>query len=306
MIIKNIRRQNVLFFIGPALAVYVLFIIYPFVSSIRYSFYNWDGFGPLTQFVGWKNFSFVLLSHSFSPFLWRAIGHNLYFFVISMVLTLVFGLGVAYFLVNINERASRWFQTIYFIPLVIPPVVLAYLWSIYLEPNYGVISTLLDKLHLNALNVPFLGSHSLALPTIAVITAWAGMGFPIMIFLASLINVPKDLLEAARIDGASSFRSFFSIILPIIKPTILTITTLNFIGSFGTFDLIYIMEGTQAGPGYATDVLGTLFYRTAFGGFGTTAQGLGLATALAVVGFGIVMIASVVFVYLQKQATIEW
>ena len=300
------QRSVIWLFITPAFVIYLIFIVYPFLSSFRYSLYNWTGVGALTNFLGLHNYAYVLLSRQFSGYFWRAIAHNLYFFAVSTVLTLLIGLGLAVALMGIAERPARWFQSIYFLPLVIPPVVVAYLWAIYLEPNYGVIATIGSQLHLHALELPFLGSQSLALPTIAVITAWAGMGFPILVFLASLMDIPKELQDAATIDGAGPIRTFFSVTLPLIRPTIYTIMTLNFVGSFGTFDLIYIMEGTQAGPNYATDVLGTLFYRTAFGGFGTTAQNMGLAAALAVLGFGLVMVASTVFVYLQKRSVIEY
>lgn len=296
----------VLLFVGPPLILYLAFIAYPFVSSIGFSLYNWNGIGPLQDFVGLGNYQFVLTSSSFASQFWRAILHNLYFFGLSMVLTVFVGLTLAYLLVGIPERAATWYEALYFVPLVIPPVVVAYLWATYLEPGYGAIPTLLSDLHLNAINQPFLGSESLALPTIAVISAWAGMGFPILIFLAALVGVPDELLDAARIDGAGRFRTFISVVFPLIRPTFFTITTLNFIGAFGAFDLIYIMEGTQAGPNYATDVLGTLFYRTAFGGFGTVAQGMGLATALAVLGFVIVMLASAVFVWAQRRYQVEF
>lgn len=292
-------------FLTPALILYLIFIVYPFLSSIRYSLYNWNGDGPLRNFIGLKNFTYVLFSHAFAPYFWRAILHNLYFFALSMILTSIFGLLLAYLLVAVKERASRWFQVVYFIPMVVPPVVVAYLWSMYLEPNYGALPRLLSALHLNALNIPFLGSQAFALPTIAVITAWAGMGFPILIFVAALINVPGEMIEAAKVDGAGRVRVFGSVIFPFIKPTFLTIMTLNFVGAFGAFDLIYIMEGTQAGPSYATDVIGTLFYRTAFGGFGATAQSVGLAAAIAFVGFIIVMIASAILVMLQRRASID-
>ena len=301
------RQKHVVWlFITPAFVIYLIFIVYPFLSSFRYSLYNWTGVGALTHFLGLHNYVYVLMSRQFAGYFWRAIAHNVYFFAISMILTLGIGLGLAVALMGIAERPARWFQSIYFLPLVIPPVVVAYLWAIYLEPNYGVIATVGSQLHLRTLELPFLGSQSLALPTIAVITAWAGMGFPILVFLASLMDIPKELQDAATIDGAGPIRTFFSVTLPLIRPTIYTIMTLNFVGSFGTFDLIYIMEGTQAGPNYATDVLGTLFYRTAFGGFGTTAQNMGLAAALAVLGFGLVMVASTVFVYLQKRSVIEY
>lgn len=302
---KARRRLLVLGFVTPALALYLLFIIYPFVSSIRYSLYNWSGVGPLTDFIGLSNYTYAMFSHAFASQFWRAIWHNVYFFLISMVLTLVIGLGLAYALLLLKDRASRRYQTIFLLPFVLPPVIVAYVWSSYLEPNFGVFYSVVSTLHLGFLNRPYLGSTALALPTIAGITAWIGMGFPILIFFAALIDVPSELLDAAYIDGAGRLRVFSSVLVPLIRPTILVITTLNFIGAFSTFDLIYIMEGTQAGPAYSTDVLGTLFYRTAFGGFGSTAQSVGLATAMAVIGFLIVMMASGVFVYLQKKSSVQ-
>jgi raffinose/stachyose/melibiose transport system permease protein len=293
----------VVVFVAPALALYLLFVVYPLLSSIRYSLYNWNGVGALTDFVGFKNYSYAMFSHAFSGQLWRAIKHNLEFFAISMVLTLVIGLGLAYALTLVRERPSGRYQTIYLLPFLLPPVVVAYVWTAYLEPNFGVLGALASDLHMNFLNQSYLGSTALALPTIACITAWVGMGFPILIFLAAMIDVPIELRDAASIDGAGRLRYFSSVLLPIIRPTILVVATLNFIGAFSTFDLIYILEGTQAGPSYHTDVLSTLFYRTAFGGFGTTAQGVGLATAMAVIGFVIVMLASAIFVYIQKRVS---
>lgn len=298
------RRWTVIVgFLAPAALLYVIFIVYPFLASLRYSLYNWNGVGPLSDFIGLKNYSYILFNHSFATEFWRAVLHNFYFFIISMVLTTIFGLGLAYLLMRIHEKTSRYLQTVFFIPMVVPPIVIAYLWAMYLEPNTGAIPAIMSALHITFVNSAFLGDPRLALPTIAVITAWAGMGFPILIFIAALIGVPDELIEAAKIDGAKNFRTFWSVIFPIIKPTYLTVMTLNFVGAFGAFDLIYILEGTQAGPNYATDVLGTLFYRTAFGGFGATATGVGLATALAVVGFVIVMIASAILVQLQKRAS---
>jgi raffinose/stachyose/melibiose transport system permease protein len=285
----------------PAFALFALFVVYPLVSSVRYSFYNWNGTGPLTNFIGLHNYSYTLLSHEFSPEFWRAVWHNVYFFAVSMVLTLIVGLTLAYLLLLVNERASQRYSVVFILPFTLPPVVVAYIWTIYLEPNFGVFYSITSALHLDWLAAPFLGSTSLALPTIAVITAWVGMGFPVLVFLAALSDVPKDLLDAAALDGAGRLRTLFSVLIPSIRPTLVVITSLNFIGAFSTFDLIYIMEGTQAGPSYSTDVLSTLFYRTGFGGFGSTAQSMGLATALAVVGFVIVVAVSGGLLWVQKR-----
>lgn len=291
-------------FAAPAIALFALFVVYPLISSVRYSFYNWSGTGPLSDFIGLRNYSYTLFSHDFAPEFWRAVWHNVYFFAISMVLTLLVGLTLAYLLLLINERASQRYSIVLILPFLLPPAVIAYLWTIYLEPNTGPYNVIADNLHLSWLYVPFLGSTSLALPTIAVITAWVGMGFPVLVFLAALSDVPKDLLDAAALDGAGRIRILFSVLIPSIRPTLVVITSLNFIGAFSTFDLIYIMEGSQAGPNYSTDVLGTLFYRTGFGGFGSTAQSMGLATALAVVGFVIVVGVSGGLLWVQKRVAV--
>lgn len=288
----------------PAFALFALFVVYPLVSSVRYSFYNWSGTGPLSDFIGFKNYTYALFGHGFSGEFWRAIWHNVYFFVISMALTLVVGLTLAYLLLLVNERSSQRYSVVFILPFTLPPVVVAYIWTIYLEPNFGVFYAVTTFLHMNWLALPFLGSTSLALPTIAVITAWVGMGFPVLVFLAALSDVPKDLLDAAALDGAGRIRTLFSVLIPSIRPTLVVITSMNFIGAFSTFDLIYIMEGTQAGPSYSTDVLSTLFYRTGFGGFGTTAQSMGLATALAVVGFVIVVAVSGALLWVQKRVSV--
>jgi raffinose/stachyose/melibiose transport system permease protein len=169
-----------------------------------------------------------------------------------------------------------------------------------------VLSTVLQGAGLSSWDLPWLGSETLALPTITVIASWASVGFAMLIFLAAMVGLPIDILEAARIDGANPFQLFTRIVFPLIRPTFITLMTLTFIGSFGTFDLIYVLEGTQAGPNYATDVSGTLFYRTAFGGFGATAQNMGLATALAVLAFIIVMVVSAILVRLQKRYTVQY
>jgi raffinose/stachyose/melibiose transport system permease protein len=288
-------------FIAPGFILFGMFVIYPLLSGIRFSLYNWTGTGPLNDFVGLGNYVYTLFDAQFSQEFWRAVGHNFYFFAISMVITLFMGIGLAYLLMIIKEKASQRYTVIFMLPFTLPPVAVAYIWAIYLEPNNGVISNILTFLHLEALDLPFLGSPSLALPTIAVITAWVGMGFPVLVFMAAMMDVPTELLEAATLDGAGKFRTLWSVLLPAIRPTILTITTMNFIGAFSTFDFIYILEGSQAGPNYSTDVLATLFYRTGFGGFGTTAQSMGLASALAVLGFLIVMFFSAIFIRLQRR-----
>jgi len=302
----HLGSRAFLLLLVPGLGIYLAFIVYPFLTSFAYSFYNWNGIGPLTGFVGLGNFIYILTSQAFGIFFYRAIIHNLYLFGMTTLLTTVVGMLVAYLLTSISERATRVYQVIYFLPYVIPAVVVGFLTSIYLEPNFGVVSTVLQQLGLSSFDLPWLGSETLVLPMIALIGSWASIGFAMLIFLAAMVGLPTEALEAARIDGANRVQLFTRIVFPLVRPTFITLMTLTFISSFGTFDLIFVLEGTQAGPNYASDVSGTLFYRTAFGGFGATAQNMGLAAALVVLGFIIVIAVSAVFVWLQRRYTVQY
>lgn len=283
----------------PASLIYLVFVIYPLLASFRYSLYNWSGVGPLNDFIGLNNFAYVFNPHQFLPYVARAFLHNLYFFVLAFLLNAILGFALAYLLSTIHQRASLVFQVLYLVPYLIPPIVVGFAWSILLTPGYGPLAHLSQVLHVPYL--PVLGSSSLALPTVVGITTWSILGLPVLIFLAAIINIPQEILDAARVDGCGSLRVATHIVFPMLRSTFFTIITLTWIGSFAVFDLVFVLEGTQAGPNYSTDVFGTLFYRTAFGGFGATAQGMGLAAAVAVVGFLFVMVISGLFVWLQRR-----
>lgn len=293
------RPWSYLWMLIPATAIYFVFVIYPLLASFRYALYNWNGVGPLTDFIGLRNFSFIFDPNGFLPYVLPAFLHNLYFFVLAFLLNAVFGFLLAYLLSVVNQRVSLFFQVLYLVPYLIPPIVVGFAWSILLTPGYGPLAHLARALHVPY--VPVLGSSALALPTVVGITTWSVLGLPILIFLASIINIPQEVLDAAKVDGCGSFDVATRIVFPMLRSTFFTIVTLTWIGSFAVFDLVFVLEGTQAGPNYATDVFGTLFYRTAFGGFGSTAQGMGLAAAVAVVGFVFVIIISGLFIWIQRR-----
>lgn len=301
---QRIRRYSFLWLLAPAMVLYLLFIVYPLLSGLRYSLYNWDGVGPLKNYVGLENFVYLLTSRTFSHFVYRAIGHNLYVFGLTVILQLFFGLVVAFLLTRV--RAARFFQTAYFIPYTLSLVVVGFLWGLLLQPQWGLVNQMLVKVGLGHLAQPWLGSPSLALLTIILVATWQGIAFPIMVFHAGIIGVPQEILESARVDGASHWQVFWRILAPLSLSTAVLLAMLLFIGSFGAFELIYIMQGAEAGPYYATDVLGTLFYRVAFGGMGATATGMGLASALAVLNAIIVTPISLVFVRFQRRFIYEY
>lgn len=287
----------------PALLLYSLFIIYPFARSLQLSLYRWPGVGAM-KWVGLQNFADFLFRPPFADMFWRALGHNMTVLGLNLLYSLGVGLFIACIL-STRPRGHGLYKTIFFIPHTLSLVITGFLWSLLLHPQWGAINKALKALGLGVLAKAWLGDARLALPSIVTIMAWHNLGFPILVYLAAIGGVPRELHEAAAVDGATERTRFFRITLPLILPALLTLTVFTFIGSFGLFELVYTLQGAEAGPYYSTDVLGTLFYRTAFGGMGSTLQDMGLGAALAVVIFLIVFPVSILATMLQRRVSVE-
>lgn len=302
---KGLGRYSYWLFLAPALLLYVLFRIYPFLDSVALSFYSWSGVaGAPKVWVGFQNYVRILVQEPFAPMWRRAFGHNL--IVVGLMLVWSTGMGVllAWMLTQI-KRGAGFYKTIIFLPNTISIAVTGFLWSLLLNPQFGAINFLLKKVGLDFLALPWLGDSKLALPTVIAIQVWHGLGFPVLVALAAMLNVPKEILEAAEVDGANRFVQFWKITFPIILPNVLNLVALNITGAFGLFEMVFVMQGAEAGPFYSTDLLGTLFYRTAFGGMGATASGMGLGAALAVVTFLIVIPLSLLLSRIQRRFQVE-
>jgi raffinose/stachyose/melibiose transport system permease protein len=268
-----VKKHLYLLMIVPALVVYTLFAAYPFISSLSLSFFDWGGVGP-KKFIGLQNYQMILhgiLSQEF----YRAVVHNAIYFIGTWALTIIPGLFFA-FLLNSGLKGTNIFKIIFFFPNVLPIIVIGFLFSLLLNPQWGPINAFWRGIGLDQLVRPWLGDVKFAFPTIIVISSWKMLGFYILVFLAAMLSVGKDQIEAARLDGASEMHIGWSIVLPHIFPTVVTLSILKFIGAFNVFDIVYAMEGTQAGPAGATDVLGTLFYDS-HSGAGKYVMGMGWA-----------------------------
>lgn len=290
----KLERKYVLLFLGPPLVLYTVFVIYPLFSSLALSFFSWPGVGD-KEFVGLRNFEMLFVG-PFSREVFNALSHNVYFFVLASVLELGLGFIIALMLSSKIKRIGA-FRTIIYIPNMIPLVLVGFMWSLFLNPQIGFVNQLLKALGLGSLARPWLGDPNVALTTVVLVNVWRNVGFYILVILAAIQSIPPDLIEAAYIDGASNWKLIQKVIFPLVVPTFRTLLILLFIWSFNTFDLIYALEGVQAGPFRSTDVLGTLFYRTAFGGLGSAFVDMGLGAAVTVFIFCLVMPLSVLYVY---------
>lgn len=267
-------------FCGPAFVLYSVFVVLPLVTALTYSFYNWQG-TRRTGFAGTANYRYLVTAYPLKNELASALWHNVIFFVGTMAIQNTVGLGLA-LLLHRNPWGKRLFQTLYSVPYLISPLIVGYLWSLMLSPAFGPINAALKAVGLNSWAMPWLGQQQTALPVLIGVNAWQWIGGPMLIFGAGLAAIPVEVEEAAAIDGASAARTFWRVRLPLLMPSIGVVTILTFIGCFNVFDLVYALGGSNGGPGGGMDVLGLLFYRSAFQG---GANAIGVSSAMAMVLF---------------------
>ncbi|NPA92614.1 MAG: sugar ABC transporter permease [Chloroflexi bacterium] len=283
-------------FILPAFLLYTVFMIWPLVQSFYFSFFEFKGLAR-GSFVGLQNFRELFTRYPLNEQLPRAFLHNVYFFVGTMLVQNTLGLFFAKLLYN-QRFGKRFFQTVYTMPYLISALVVGYLWSLMLNPLFGPVNRILKAVGLGAWARPWLGDPATALPSIILANAWQWMGFPMLLFSAGLANIGEDLREAARIDGATRWRLFWHIELPLLLPVIGIVTVLTFIGNFNVFGIVWAMGGVNGEPAGSTDVLGLVFYRTAFRG---GVDAFGLASALAVLMFIFIFGVSMIMVNLFRR-----
>jgi ABC-type sugar transport system permease subunit len=192
-----------------------------------------------------------------------ALRNNFVFFLIHMFVQNPIGLFLAALLSSRFVRGRAIYRTLIFTPTILSVVLVGFIWQLILSPLWGIADSLLRPFGLKTL--PYLGLETHALPVLSLVSVWQWVGLPMMLFLAALISIPDELIEAARVDGATGWGVFMRIKLPLILPTVGIVAVLTFVGNFNAFDLIYTTQKALAGPNFSTDILGTFFYRTFFG-----------------------------------------
>jgi raffinose/stachyose/melibiose transport system permease protein len=261
------------------MVLFAFVVLVPSARGVYYAFTDWDGLSPDLDLVGLSNFTAMLDD----PDALQAVWHTL---LIAVAITVVQnGIGLLLALgVNTMIKSRNVLRVLLFAPAVITPIVTAYLWRNLLGPD-GAINSLLGAVGLGSLRQDWLGDPDLALWMIVLVVVWQFAGYSMVIFLAGLQSVPREIYEAAAIDGSGAFRRFWSIIRPLLAPAITINLMLSIIGGIKLFDQVYALTG--GGPGHATDTISTLIYKDAF-----TLGEFGYSIALAVVLTVIVAIAS--------------
>ncbi len=258
-------------FILPAFLGTLVFIVIPVFMSFGFSFIDWDLLNT-PKFVGLLNYKAVFSDELF----YKILGNTFVYAISTSVFGVIIPLVLACIL-NTKIRGSNFYKTAYFLPFVTPLIVVAIIWQWIFDPNIGILN------HVLRTNIQWLYDSNYAMFAVIIVSVWKLIGYNMVIFLSGLSGISQSLFEAAKIDGASNFRIFKDITVPLLSPTIFFVVIITCISSFQVFDLIYMM--TEGGPLNSTNVLVYSIYQNAFEYFR-----IGYASALAYVLFFIILI----------------
>ncbi|WP_328536126.1 carbohydrate ABC transporter permease [Streptomyces sp. NBC_00344] len=285
-------------FLTLPLALYAIFVIWPFIQSIYYSFTDWTGLSPDFAMVGFDNYSRMLHDDTF----WKSLEHSVLFLLLLPLVTLGLALFFA-FMLNVGGRrrkgaavagvtGSAFYKIAYFFPQVLSIAIVALLFRFAYNPNGGVINGALEAVGLGSIQPDWLGDPNLALWCIMAVLVWSSVGFFVVLFSAGMASIPKDFYEAALLDGASRVTTFFRITLPLLWDTVQSGWVYMGILALGAeaFAAVQIMSVGPGGPAQSTTVLPLYVYQAAFrdgqAGYATT---IGVALLLVTLGFAAIV-----------------
>ena len=258
---NTVKRQKWIFILAillPYLGGYTLFTLYPNALSAYYSFFEWNGISEM-KFVGLRNYVEMFRD----PYVWRALGHNLWLVLIVPLATLFLSAILAYMIVYLKFRERNIHKVIYFLPNVISTVVIGLIWSFIYDGDYGILNGILSSVGLDVKGFYWLGETQTALGAVMAPMIWTGVGFYVIILMNAMTSIPPSMYEAASLDGASHAKRLTAITLPLIASVMRVSLIFLILNAIKTFELIFVL--TNGGPEGATDVIGLYMYTTAFG-----------------------------------------
>jgi raffinose/stachyose/melibiose transport system permease protein len=274
-------------FLLPAGALYALIVLVPAAQGVFFSFTDWNGLTPHWHFIGWQNYTKIL----HDPVSMQAIVNTAIYAVVTMIfinlLGLLFALGL-----NSKIKSRHVLRVVFFLPVVLLSVVVGYLWDYLFQPG-GVVTSALHLIGFANADPIWLGNPNIVVYSICIIAIWQYTGFVMVIYLAGLEGVQRELIEAAHLDGAGPLMRFWYVIRPALAPAFVVCVLLTLIGGLTLFDQIWVT--TQGGPANTSQSISTLVYQTAFQ-YGDLGQGTALAVILAV------WVAGIGFVQYRTQS----
>lgn len=299
---KLIKNLWIAFFILPGLSIVAIFILLPLFMSLFNSLFSWNQLIKV-EYIGLENFHKLFTEYPYNVRFSNALGNNIKWFCCTALIQNSFGLLFGYCLSR-KIAGSEIYKRIFFVPVLFSIIAVSFLWGLYLRPN-GMINYILQDIGLGHLKRAWLGDGSIATYVIIAVNIWRWVGFPSLVFMTAIDNIPIECTEAAFLDGANEWQMFRKIVVPLIVPTITIIMVLTIIGSLNVFEQIYTMTGLDGSPNYATDTISTLFYRTAFGSVDSGAPEIGMGSAIAVIIYILTFFISILSIVINNKKEVK-
>lgn len=276
----------------PTFALFAIFTIYPILWALRYMFYEYDGVSEM-HFIGLENFIRVFTR---DPEWWKSVSNTFLFASGKLIIEIPLALVLA-FLLTQKIKGKGFFRCAYFMPTVTSAAVMGLVFSFLFSSYNGIANTYLEKLGIISKSLEWLADKKLAMLTVIIVSVWQNFGQNVILLMTGLLNIPEEIYESAKIDGANKTQSFFKITLPMLAPMLQLVLMLAIIGSLQSFDSIFVLTG--GGPDRATEIMGIAIYNKFFASTGVVAD-YGYGATLAFVSAVIIGIFTVIYMKLTS------
>ena len=278
-----------IFFLSPPLIVFSIFVLIPLINSFYYSFTNWNGFNSEYDFVGLENYTRIASDNLFQ----NSIINTVIWLISAILIPTILGLLLA-LLIDSQVRGSNFFKSIFYLPICLSAVVVGQIWIWIYQQEWGLLNTIINLFRENNFEYAWLSKPDSSLYSVIIAWSWQQTALSMVIYLAGLTSIPKNLLEASQIEGANIFQRTFFIVIPLLIPATIIVVALSMINSLKGFDILYIM--TEGGPFHSSDTLAMHMYNESFRKYR-----MGYGSAISVVLFFIaVTIIGIYFRQLKK------
>jgi raffinose/stachyose/melibiose transport system permease protein len=274
----------------PAFLLYAAFFLYPFIQSVLLSLTDWDGVQAVRRFIGAANYGRLLRD----PLMWLSLSHNVIWVIVGTIFPVVIGLLLAVLLWSGRTRMKILFRTVYFMPVVLSPVVSGIIWGWIYSPIFGILNRFLSTVGLGSFARGWLGDPFWALYSVLGAAIWCYFGFCFVILFAGLQNVDMNLYDAAELDGAGAWRRFAHVTVPQLGSVLTMVLVYTLIGGFNVFDIVFVMTG--GGPANFTELIATYTYKKSF-----MENQVGYGASLSTVMTALSLAASAVFLGLRRR-----
>lgn len=287
---KKRKKKSYLYFIAPGFLAYTIFIILPIFYVIYLSVFKWSGLGD-KLFVGLDNFRTLFFNQRMAPIFWNAIKNNLKYLLCVWFIITPFQFLVAY-LFYIKIPFYKYYKFMIFMPYVISSTIVSFFCTMIFNPTIGFLNNFFEKAGLNRLVGAWIGDPNLSFKILILIVIWQGAASGMMIFYANMLDIPQDVIDACRIDGASSLQQLTRILIPLSLPACSSIIVMSSIWALGIFDLPFMLGGPNGGINGTLDFVNLVFYRYTFGSVLSGEINLGFGASISVTMFVIIMIVT--------------